>query len=436
MTSRTFPAGWRIAAFTGRLAFRRYAVPALIGLAPVSTMLIASMDPSQPIQPWERVVRAFALPVVAMEILVILLALLGKGRWAPSGLPRGQLIAALALLALMISTATFAAASPGTAFVRTGLWFIHIAFAWSIFRLRQESLVKPATLSSALMAGFLLCCALLILFISGIDDPVSFGWAHDLPGLDNIRRGAYFAAPVAGLCIGRFATARGVALAFPALVCTLAIGFIFWSGARGAVPAVAGALFLGAVLVPALRTLTVALVSFSTSAAGIALAWLYTVQTEYLGFWRIVPVASENTSVAASYDATSGRVDLWAGTWHAILERPLFGHGEGQTAFAVPIGQHMAAFHPHNLLLQVLLAWGFVGALLLLYLALPLARNALATARRRGDCIPPFIAMMVLVIYSAVDGTLFHVHAVSFFAACAGVVAAREATTPAGARPA
>lgn len=401
----------------------RYSVAALVGLAPVATMLVSSLDPADPIQPWERVVKAFALPVAAVEILVILIAFFGSGRWAPTGLGRSRTSAALALLALMIATAAFAAVSPGTAFVRTGLLLIHVAFAWSVFRLGRQGALEAGSMTDGLLAGFLLSGALLILFIGRIEDPSTFAWAHDLPGLDNIRRGAYFAAPIAGLCIGRFAVGRGEALALPVLALTLAIAFIAWSGARGGAAAIAAAVLAGTLLVPALRSLKVMLLTLGASTAGILLAWLYSLQTCYKGFWRMLP-GSGSAATGEAYDATSGRTELWAGTWQAILERPLFGHGEGQTAFAVPIGQQTAAFHPHNLVLQILLAWGLVGALLLLYLAIPFARTALATARRQGECIAPFMAMLVLLLYSAVDGTLFHVHATGIFAACAGLVAA------------
>jgi O-antigen ligase len=80
--------------------------------------------------------------------------------------------------------------------------------------------------------------------------------------------------------------------------------------------------------------------------------------------------------------------------------------------------------HPHNVVLQALLAWGLVGtsciALLLGWMAwriVPKVRIA------GGDRVPAFVAMAVLAAYSLFDGTLYHILPLSLFAACAGIVA-------------
>jgi O-antigen ligase len=399
-----------------------YALSGLIGTAPVLTMLLSWVSPGAQISGWQVIVKAFALPVIAVELGVIAVAVAGVGKWAPSGVPRLTLAAAWAFLLLALSTAVFASASPGMAFARTSLWIVHCAFAWSVFRLCEKSALDAGRIVSACLAGFLASCILLILFVSDIGDSSAFGWINELPGFDNIRRGAYFAAPIAGLCIGRFPSATGKGLAFAATVYTLAIAFIFWSGSRGAIPAIGVAFALSLALLPRLRSKKATLTLLAATAAGIFLAWLYSLRTGFAGFWRMFTTSVQDPSLPNS-DLTSGRTDLWSSTWQTILQRPLFGYGEGQTAYVVPVGQEMVVFHPHNLLLQVLLAWGLTGTLLLIYLALPIARRALNNARQgRSECIPPFVAMLVLLLYSAVDGTLFHVHAVSIFAACAGMI--------------
>ncbi|HEX8213864.1 MAG TPA: O-antigen ligase family protein, partial [Allosphingosinicella sp.] len=337
-----------------------YALPSLIGIAPVLTMLLSWAAPEAEIAGWQVIVKAFALPVVAAELAIIAVAVAGEGKWASSAVPRRHLAAAAAFLLLALSTAAFAAASPAMAFVRTSLWIVHCAFAWSVFRLCEKSLLDAGRLVSALLAGFLASCLLLILFVSQIGDPSAFGWTNELPGLDNIRRGAYFAAPIAGLCIGRLPFASGRGLAFVAAVYTLAIAFIFWSGSRGAVPAIGAAFGLGVALLPRLRSKKVALTLFAATVTGICLAWLYSLKTGFPGFWRMFTASVEDPTLPNS-DLTSGRTDLWISTWQTILQRPLFGFGEGQAAYVVPVGQEMVVFHPHNLVLQVLLAWGVTG---------------------------------------------------------------------------
>jgi O-antigen ligase len=398
-----------------------HGLPGLIGIAPVLTMLLSWAGPGAEISGWQAIVKAFALPVVAVELAIIATAMARSGKWAPSALPRRYLAAAAALLLLALTTA-FAAASPATAVVRTGLWIVHCAFAWSIYLLCTRSWLDPTKVVSALLAGFGISCLLLILFISQIEDPARFKWVNGLPGFDNIRRGAYFAAPIAGLCLGRFSSAPGRSRAFSATIYMLAIAFIFWSGARGAVFAIAAAFAIGAAILPQLRSMKGTIIMLAASATGICLAWVYSFKTGFSGFRRMF-MGADGEAFQPNSDLTSGRADLWISTWQTILQRPLFGHGEGQTGYVVPLGQEMDIFHPHNLVLQVLLAWGVMGALLLLYLALPIARAALENARARKECVPPFAAMLVILLYSAIDGTLFHVHAVALFAACVGMIA-------------
>ena len=79
--------------------------------------------------------------------------------------------------------------------------------------------------------------------------------------------------------------------------------------------------------------------------------------------------------------------------------------------------------HPHNVVLQVLLAWGIVGAACILVLAAAFAIFALRRVRAlQGWLVPPFLAMTALAIFSAFDGTLYHALPLSLFAACAGLI--------------
>lgn len=413
-----------------RRNFAGYSLATLIGIAPVLTMLLSWTEPGAPISPGIRLFKTLALPVLGVEMLIIVIAFLGSGRWVPSSLPRRYSLAAGAFVLLMIGTAAFAATNPAAAFMRTILWFVHAAFAWSIFRLCERSILNKAMLATALMTGFAIICVLLIIFAAEAASHPGFRWLYDLPGLDNIRRGAYFAAPIAGLCIARFSSRNGDRPAFDLAVYILTISYIFWSGSRGAAVAIGAAYIAAAILIPRLRDLKLLATTLAASVVGIILAWAGSILTGYNQFWRLLP-AQPGGAPTQGEDPSSGRIELWTSTWETILQRPFLGHGENQTAYAVPVGEATVAFHPHNLALQLLLAWGLVGTLLLLYIAAPLARRALANARSGGsDCLAPFMAMLILFLYSAVDGTLFHVHAVSIFAICAGMISDSSTAAP------
>ena len=89
-------------------------------------------------------------------------------------------------------------------------------------------------------------------------------------------------------------------------------------------------------------------------------------------------------------------------------------------------------FHPHNIILQVLLAWGIVGLACVLTLGFYFARESIRLVRAGADeLIPPFIAMAALAAPSLIDGSLHHLLPVSIFAACAGMMGSKMRRQPA-----
>ena len=135
------------------------------------------------------------------------------------------------------------------------------------------------------------------------------------------------------------------------------------------------------------------------------------------------------SSTVRSANVTTGRTRLWPHVAKAVAERPIFGHGEGQMYF---VAKHYESFHPHNVILQILLAWGMVGLACVGTLAFYFARSSIALVRSGADeLVPPFAAMAALAVPSLIDGSLFHLLPVSIFAACAGLIGSRMQRQPA-----
>jgi O-antigen ligase len=118
---------------------------------------------------------------------------------------------------------------------------------------------------------------------------------------------------------------------------------------------------------------------------------------------------------------SSGRIELWTQALAAIAERPWFGWGEGM----FPILSGVGFTHPHNVVLQVLLAWGIVGALLVAVLMGWLARRIHRSVDERGA--PFLFAALMLAAASLVDGVLYLNQSTALFAMCIAVLAAKEA---------
>lgn len=406
-------------------SLRRYAVPAIVGFAPMAAILLtwAIADGTPPTT--ISFIKHFALPVVVAELLVIALAL-RAGLLAAIARPSPRvLIPGAVLAAIAIGTALWVAPYPQLAEFRNALWLIHVLFACAVWHLRDRGWFGAADLTGALMAGFVASIASLAIFLARLDTLDGFAWMNGLPGFDNVRRVAYYAAPIIGLCIGRLASRhdrRGWLAAFA--VAILAFAAIFWNGARGALFALAVAYAAGLCLFPALRRARVWGATAASAVLGALAALALPGAGSFMGIRRMLLTNFSADAAVPSSGVTSGRAELWRGTLEAIARQPWFGHGEGQLWQVVPAARTFDVAHPHNVVLQILFAWGLIGALCVAVLTVPFALRIIRNAQARGgEWLPPLMAMLVLVPYALIDGTLFHVHAVSLFAACAGLAA-------------
>lgn len=127
--------------------------------------------------------------------------------------------------------------------------------------------------------------------------------------------------------------------------------------------------------------------------------------------------------------AMSGRLELWAATWHAFLTVPLFGAGAGSNSWMMPAG----IFHhvqPHNAVLQFLLNWGAIAAVSALsLLAIATWRAHQITVRNRA--LLPILAMLYcLLVMAFFDGILHFARETMMVMMCFGIIfrAGREDT--------
>jgi O-antigen ligase len=363
----------------------RYLLPLAFALAPAA-MLVLTWQDSASVE--ARALRLYLPVVLSVEILVICVALLDGLRPA---IPRSALIVLLALFTVAWGAAAFAP-EPGRSLIWTGIWMIHLGFGWAAGRLFDA---KAA--ANTLMAGFLLFTGLLaVRATTPVED-----WLSNPPGLDQIRRYAYYAAPIAGLAVGALAGSRRL---YPFIVASAAFAMIFWNGARGAVLAILVATAAAMWIFPALRGRTVAALSLASAALGFVVSLALPSQFSVMGTARMLNASS------------SGRDWVWRRISEVILERPVFGWGEAQASVFTGFAQ------PHNLPLQLLLAWGVVGTALVAYLGVTAARPAISAIAADDRLLPAAVATLTLLAYSLVDGTLYHVLPAAIFAAMIGII--------------
>jgi O-antigen ligase len=373
------------------------------GLAPP---LLFVLTWSEDFAPLQQMSRAYALPILASQLVVVLVSFregfgLGRPRWLPTALVSGLLILAWGMAGhaqlLMPSL------------LRTGIWTLQLAFALAVVNLWHNRMLDLEQWRTAILTGLLLVFLLLFAFVATTEhSPDERVWR--LPAFGNVRWFGYLAAGAIGLAAPGFLQGSKIAWA----VAATAYASAFWTGSRGPILAAVVGLALSTIFIREFRRLRV-WVSFAACAiVGALLAWV-------LG--ALVAFEAHGSGSAMRFD-DSGRIDVWRDTIDAISMRPWVGWGEAQ--FREIFRGVWPVAQPHNVVLQVLLAWGLIGALLCLALALWTTPRFLKA--QSIDAAPFQCAALMLAVYSMYDGALYYAHSLSLFVFC--VAAAMAAGSP------
>lgn len=402
---------------TPRSATLNLLIGGLLGLSPAIIVALDLLGDER--HPWVTSLNSISAPVLVAELFAIIVAtrkgLLGRSTWARIPLWCHLSVAGWLLVA-WLGVALFAP-EPVIAAMRTTIWMVHIIFGVALWRLAESGNVDPVMFAGAIFGGFAIYALLLAGYVANIDDPRNFNWLDGLPGMPHLRHFGYYAAGILGIGIGLTDLAR-TRRRWSAItvVMTVAFAMVCWSGTRGALFAVVAAFLFALVWLPALRRAG-SVVSFGVAAVvGAGISLLLPVYYESMGLLRIV-----SASAPAADDISAGRWEFWRITLDLIKQKPLLGYGEGQLAFLAPPTWNYP--QPHNLVLQLPLAWGIVGTACLAIPALVLAARLRGAVTRFEAVQPCAVAALTLLVYSAVDGTLFHVQPAAFFTGFVGVAA-------------
>ena len=355
-------------------------------------------------------IREFAIPVIVVEALIGGLAMAsGLFTWLRQQcVPRFVRVCLAVWMVTALSTAALVAPGTGLSLFYTLFWALHLLFAISMSFFIARGSVQVGMLIWSLMAGFGLYVLLLAAFALQVDDTTRFDWVGALPGIGNIRRVAAYAGAAIGLGLGTLAVRRHPAALSLFVVCA---GFFlaFWTGSRGALVAVFAGLIAAMILLRSLRTWRLPLFAALGGLVGLGLALSYPVHMEGNRPQRFVTDMSDN-----------GRIDVWQKSIAAVKASPLIGYGEGQSGLVLTRDPRHSAFyaHPHNLLLQWLVAWGLIGTACLVALAAWLGVSLTRSATAEGA--PFLLAGAILFVHSMFDGALFDLAPVYIFATCIG----------------
>ncbi|WP_162806504.1 O-antigen ligase family protein [Sphingosinicella terrae] len=377
----------------------------LVALAPF-LFALASWNPSGERRIGQALALGLSLPITLIELLVIVLALASgfEIRRTLGAMPAWAKLLLATLLAVAIGTA-LTAVIPARAWIRTAQLAIHLLFglsAWHLFRTRWAGLASSAWWWITI--GTCLYVAMVAAWVFAVHDEPRFDWKSFGLAVGHIRQTGFYSAAGAGAALGLAAIARsrsGYALAVAAA--TLLVALSCWSGTRGSLFAVFAAFAAGLVFLPSMRNRRAVVALVIAHIGGALVSLLHQAPHAFYGLWRI----SETAAATGADELATGRLRMWAASFDAILERPLFGWGESQFLVAVPSwGQFN---HPHNILVQVLVQWGMVGFMCWLVLAGWLGWRFLAAARAGGPAlVPPFLVAASLATMAMYEGALYH----------------------------
>lgn len=388
----------------------------LIGFAPV-VVLILTWDSHGVSSQVAMGIREYALPILAVEGIVIGVATLsGLYRWLISA-PHYILAAAAGWLVVAFYTALFVAINPTLSIFLTSIWLLHVLFAAAVAFLCRISKLNSSDVASALMWGFIFYALAIAFFAFQLDNKIE--WVTDIPGLGNLRRVSAYATAIAGLSVGVLIWPGGW-LAFTAS--TAAFFTAFWTGSRATALAVVAAVIAAALLFPRARNKRLIGGLVLAAIIGFLLALAFPVQA-----------GLNNDEVRAVLDVSdNGRLTIWSNSIQAIMNSPWLGHGEGQTALVLPDNPYLIddfQAHAHNFFLQLLMAWGLIGTAFVAVIAGWLA-HLLYRAGRTAEGFPFVLAAGAMTAHAMVDGALYDVAPVFLFAACVGAGSAQLTKQP------
>lgn len=369
-----------------------------VALAP---LLLIAVGWGHELSPARDFARSYALPIVAVELTVAVVALVETRQFPP--LPR----LAAALLVLLGAVALFSAVHApdrATSLFMTLIWLGHLFFGFGVYLLVRHRRLTARQLIRTMPLAFVLFGALLIGFYA-LHSGHQHDWYYDSPPFNNIRWIGYYCAATVGLCAWGWLENRTPWLA----IAIFALAFALWTGSRGSLVAVVGGYLAALPFLPAAVRATPRFLGAVLLAALLALA----------ASW-IVPFSGGSAERLLFEQGDSGRIEIWGQAIRAIGQRPWFGWGEAQ--FGTLLQSRLA--QPHNILLQITLAWGVTGLALIAALATMLAKKLRRNIRPQNA--PLMFAICNIAIFSLIDGSLFHVQSVSIFALCLALLAADD----------
>lgn len=305
---------------------------------------------------------------------------------------------------------------PVISLARQAIWFELVVFGICLTAYLRARPDRKEKILLLVFFGFLTYGLLLLVYLL----PLPAGNPNDLsppfPGFSNIRHFGYYA--VVGMVTGmalhqskKFGWKQQETYWFLAATAFL-WSLIFWTGGRGPIVALGGAIILLLILRRVERPRDLLMFLGIAMLAGAVISLGYNLPNKHFGLLRILGFFSQALDATVDINnLSSNRWHIWQLSMAAITVKPIIGYGPDIFPFVV--GSRFANFaQPHNFPIQFVLAWGAAGAGVFLAFLASLSRQLFIwTSKDRLFSWTSFAGLAGvtgLVLFGLIDGTLYH----------------------------
>jgi len=308
--------------------------------------------------------------------------------------------------------------------VVTAMFIIHFFFfvALSSYLIRQPVVAQKLIISIILSA--LLFLPLFWLRLYFVYDNENFDWVWSLPGFINVRHLDYFLGSIVvvlGLIplinIWKNPSKLSISLYFLILVAFWTM--LFWSGGRGSSIAAVTSISVVLLFFRPSGWEQLAKYSFSALVIGALLSLLLPVPNGSYGIFRFI------TKIDGLDTFSAGRMIFWEQAIDVWKQNIWFGVGAGQTKAVIKATAGIYG-QPHNIFIQALMAWGFIGGLSFLTVIFGIfwtkGKELFQHVEQRNMIVYVTYGLALCISINAlVDGTLYYPFPIFLFSIAVSV---------------
>lgn len=276
---------------------------------------------------------------------------------------------AVTLSWLLVLTREVSFAQKALATQRYLIGWILVFYAFMLAKFLRYQAINISSIFSPLIIGNLILMALLFISYWCVPETRSLNWAIDPAFGSHVRMMGMTASMGVVCCAVLLLVQKNNAIKQSVLLAALFLitGFIVWTGSRTSLVASFVLVLLLAIFshLWLQREIKGLLIVFAVMILAIPMAEQFAV-FEWSGLKRTIAISVKNDQVqdAAEFAGqfTSGRMEMWKVAFAGIAEKPMF--GQGPHAYYFLKDRPSVYYHTHNVVIESLLEWGVVGALL------------------------------------------------------------------------